>query len=266
MTFCTRCTLLVFLLSFISLYSQNLENEDASTEIIIAYNLEFPNETLYEPEIYGLFPCSDYDQIKVIGKVVLNNATLNAIGGYTNSFSDEIVLIDNDSTEAIIGTFSNFSEGDLISFGDFSGSISYQGGDGNDVVLKGLPEDTEPPTIVCSETITIDTDTGSCTATYEIPIPEVNDAISSAENISISVTRSDNLSLATPFSIGQTILTFIATDEAENSSEPCEQIIIVQDSEKPELICLAPINIDSSSSQFGQQLIAMVIKKFVVKV
>ena len=67
---------------------------------------------------------------------------MNLIGGYANAEGDIIVLIDNDGTDPIVGEFAGLPEGSLVSFGGFSGQISYQGGDGNDLVLTYAPPAT----------------------------------------------------------------------------------------------------------------------------
>ena len=91
-------------------------------------------------EINGQFPGTDHDQIKVTGSVSLNGAVLNLIGGYANATTNVIILIDNDGTDPINGAFADLPEGSAINFGAFSGLISYEAGDGNDVALLGNPE------------------------------------------------------------------------------------------------------------------------------
>ncbi len=85
----------------------------------------------------------DYDILEVAGTVTLTNATLSPTGGFTSSPSDfEIMLIDNDGTDPVNGTFNNLPEGSDISFGSYNGRISYVGGDGNDVTLLPPSETT----------------------------------------------------------------------------------------------------------------------------
>ncbi|WP_422105424.1 BspA family leucine-rich repeat surface protein [Winogradskyella sp.] len=77
-----------------------------------------------------------YDALTVFGTVTLDNANLAPLGGYTAQRGDEVIIIDNDGDDAVIGTFNNLPEEAEVTFGDFDGIISYTGGDGNDVVLK----------------------------------------------------------------------------------------------------------------------------------
>ncbi|MDO1511701.1 M4 family metallopeptidase [Maribacter confluentis] len=101
-------------------------------------NLEEDNST-FNVEVYGNIPGVDYDQVVVSNNVSLVGANLNLIGGYNNAESDEIIIIENNGTGPITGTFQGLEEGSEINFGDFSGILSYIGGDGNDLVLMGVP-------------------------------------------------------------------------------------------------------------------------------
>lgn len=97
-----------------------------------------------------------YDQASVQGSASLGGATLNitSVGGYTPAIGDDLVLLKNDGTDAIAGTFvsgagSDLSVGTIMAEGatvssNFLGSgytakISYTGGDGNDVSIIVLP-------------------------------------------------------------------------------------------------------------------------------
>jgi len=80
-----------------------------------------------------------HDQIDVVGTVdISNNMTLNAsaINGYIPTGGDTIILINNDSNDAVIGTFSGLTEGITVTVGGQDMFLSYVGGDGNDVVLE----------------------------------------------------------------------------------------------------------------------------------
>ena len=52
-----------------------------------------------------------------------------------NSF----IIIDNDGTDPIIGTFTGLAEGSTVMFNGVSLQLTYVGGTGNDVVLS-LPD------------------------------------------------------------------------------------------------------------------------------
>ncbi|MDT0622607.1 BspA family leucine-rich repeat surface protein [Croceitalea vernalis] len=99
-------------------------------------------------EVNGLTPGTEHDQVVVTGSVtIVAGTSLNLLGGYANGDGDEIILITNDGTDAITGTFNGLAEGEEVVFGDFTGTISYVGGDGNDLVLNGTVPAVELPFI-----------------------------------------------------------------------------------------------------------------------
>ena len=100
-------------------------------------------------ELGGTSPgtaAGDHDQVNVSGTVTIaGNVALStsAFGGYLPSGSETYTLVSNDGGGAVIGTFTGLAEGATIS-SDFLGSgliatISYIGGDGNDVVITVDP-------------------------------------------------------------------------------------------------------------------------------
>ena len=86
----------------------------------------------------------DFDQLAVNGTVDLDGS--GAVGGrldlvldFAAQVNDRFIIIDNDGADAIAGTFFGLAEGASVQT-DFAGqlysfSISYVGGDGNDVEL-----------------------------------------------------------------------------------------------------------------------------------
>ncbi len=85
----------------------------------------------------GVTPGSGHDQWTVSGGVNLTGASLSLsiINGFTPTAGTELVLISNDGADAIAGTFSNRSEGEIITVNGRNLRLSYTGGDGNDVTL-----------------------------------------------------------------------------------------------------------------------------------
>lgn len=95
-------------------------------------------------EINGLTLGTDYDQLSVTGGVDITGATLSLSGTYLTSpaiTNDLFTILLKNGGSAVTGTFAGLAEGDHV-FGlsgqDFT--ISYVGGDGNDVVLTAVPE------------------------------------------------------------------------------------------------------------------------------
>ncbi|MBA3632407.1 MAG: VCBS repeat-containing protein [Acidobacteria bacterium] len=90
-------------------------------------------------KIAGTTPgVNGYDQIKVNGTVNLNGAILELIPleDFLPAIGNSLTIINNDGTDAVVGTFANLPEGASFSspFG-LAFRITYRGGDGNDVVV-----------------------------------------------------------------------------------------------------------------------------------
>jgi fibronectin-binding autotransporter adhesin len=90
----------------------------------------------YEVEIQGATACSGYDQTNVAGSVNVTGATLNlSTTGFVPTVGQKFVIINNDLADAVVGTFTGLAEGATIVDGGVTYTISYVGGDGNDVEL-----------------------------------------------------------------------------------------------------------------------------------
>jgi len=87
-----------------------------------------------EMEIEGTTPCIQHDKFIINGVVTLGGATLTLPPSmYLAVDPDQIVLIENDGTDAVIG---KFAQGNFATDGQNSYYINYTGGtDNNDVVL-----------------------------------------------------------------------------------------------------------------------------------
>ena len=96
-----------------------------------------PGSTL-NIEINGILPGTDYDQLNVTGTVALGG-TLNATRGFTPDPGDTFVIINNDGSDSVSGTFAGWSPGSLQSIGGAKFHVYYDfdSGDGqrNDVAL-----------------------------------------------------------------------------------------------------------------------------------
>lgn len=99
----------------------------------------------YRVEIGGNTACTQYDQIVVKGNPGVtmpisigdNTATLSitGFGDFIQKKGDIFIIIDNQTDEDVDGTFKDLPEGAEVKVGDAIFTISYKGGDGNDVVL-----------------------------------------------------------------------------------------------------------------------------------
>jgi hypothetical protein len=86
-------------------------------------------------EIAGPGAGVQYDQLDVRGPVTLGGATLTGTLGFMPPRESTFVIIINDGTDPVSGTFANLPEGATARIGGKPFTISYRGGDGNDVVL-----------------------------------------------------------------------------------------------------------------------------------
>jgi hypothetical protein len=100
------------------------DNEDLSGTTI---NIEIDNTT----------PCLGHDFIFAPNGLTLSSATLNLSGNYSPTVGDTVLIIEL-TNDTITGTFNGLNEGDFITLNGSQWSISYIGGDGNDVVLTNV--------------------------------------------------------------------------------------------------------------------------------
>ncbi|HYR76789.1 MAG TPA: autotransporter-associated beta strand repeat-containing protein, partial [Pyrinomonadaceae bacterium] len=139
-------------------------------------------------QLNGTTAGSGYDQLNVTGTVNLTGATLSASLGFTPAGGTQLTIINNDGTDAVVGTFSGLAEGATVTLNGVNFTISYVGGTGNDVVLTtgtpsvGLvksvdPSGSQPPETDLAYTVTF-TNSGSLAAQSLVitdPIPANTD-------------------------------------------------------------------------------------------
>jgi uncharacterized repeat protein (TIGR01451 family) len=91
----------------------------------------------------------------VTGIVTLGANTTLAVSidsSWVPIVGEEVMLIDNDGNEPVSGTFANMPEGTIITLNFVPFRLSYQGGDGNDVVLVAYPSMSATSTSIDSVT------------------------------------------------------------------------------------------------------------------
>ncbi|QDT84252.1 LamG-like jellyroll fold domain-containing protein [Gimesia chilikensis] len=120
-------------------------------------------------EINGTTAGSEYDQIQVTGEVDLTGATLNISSSFTAAAGDQFLLIDNDDVDAVTGNFVGLAEGTLFSFNGNQVYITYQGGDGNDVVLT-----VNSPPSAGDQSFSVDENTANTTSVGSIVAADPN--------------------------------------------------------------------------------------------
>jgi hypothetical protein len=98
-----------------------------------------------EIELFGTTPGSEFDQLIVNGEVNLNadigtGGLFDLVLDFSPDVGDSFLILDNDDTDFINGTFFGLTEGTLFNetFAglDYTFDITYLGGTGNDIVLN----------------------------------------------------------------------------------------------------------------------------------
>ncbi|MEO8297523.1 MAG: autotransporter-associated beta strand repeat-containing protein, partial [Burkholderiales bacterium] len=102
--------------------------------------VQFETGSIYAADVAGTTPGVGHDQLDVHGAVQLNGGTLTVnTTGLTAASGDTYLLINNDGSDAVEGTFAGLAEGATVVAADGRLlQISYVAGDGNDVALRAL--------------------------------------------------------------------------------------------------------------------------------
>ncbi|MDX1927467.1 MAG: PKD domain-containing protein, partial [Pirellulaceae bacterium] len=96
------------------------------------------------PGTYGV-PGVDYGQLIVTGNVTLAGTFgIQLVGGFVPSANQKYMVIDNRGSQPIEGNFIGLLQGQSIPYGNYSFRVSYDGGDGNDVVLTVFQNNSSP--------------------------------------------------------------------------------------------------------------------------
>ena len=114
-----------------------------SGSLVVSGSVAFAENASFKVSLDGTTPgVGGYDQLDVGGEVTINTNVSFSLDGdfsFTPTASNEFVIINNDGSDAVMGTFQGLAEGAEVStnlfFSGFPYAITYQGGDGNDVVL-----------------------------------------------------------------------------------------------------------------------------------
>ena len=89
--------------------------------------------SVYSVQLNGSTAGTGYSQLNVSGQVNLGGGALDAFLGFTPTAGEQFTIIK--STVPIVGTFDGLPEGASLTIGNTAFTISYVGGDGDDVVL-----------------------------------------------------------------------------------------------------------------------------------
>jgi autotransporter-associated beta strand protein len=134
--------------SFGNLDAQNaLISPGHSPGILHAASPSLSTGVRFDVELNGLAPGTGYDQLDVSGNVILaatNGPSLNVIRRFGPPAGTQFTIINVAAGHTVSGTFNGLPEGATLDLNGQHFSITYKGGDGNDVVLMAL----EPPPAV----------------------------------------------------------------------------------------------------------------------
>jgi autotransporter-associated beta strand protein len=100
--------------------------------------ISFQPGSVFAVEVAGLTPGSGYDQLRVLGPVLLNAVALSVSFGVPVFPNDTFTFLSNDGTDPVVGIFNGLPEESVTSIQGSCFQISYQGGDGNDVELVDM--------------------------------------------------------------------------------------------------------------------------------
>jgi autotransporter-associated beta strand protein len=131
-------------------------------------------------QLNGTAPGTGYDQLNVTGAVNLGGAALSATLGFSPPSGTTFTIINNDGSDAVIGTFAGLPEGSTVVLSGQTFKISYVGGTGNDVILtvaapqltvnnSVTPSAGPPPGTDLTYTVTV-TNSGSGNATSVVVV------------------------------------------------------------------------------------------------
>src|SRR5204863_5058757 len=101
-------------------------------------NVTFNSNSTFRPVIYSNDPDFENSRLIVTGTVALGSSTLAARRAsfiYNPAPGTQFMIINNDGTDPISGTFNGLPEGATVAVDGLPFRISYVGGTGNDVVL-----------------------------------------------------------------------------------------------------------------------------------
>jgi autotransporter-associated beta strand protein len=118
-------------------------NASSAGHLTLNGGLSLASGSTLSAQLGGATAGTGYDQLSVHGAIALNGATLDLslINSYVPGASS-YKLIDNTGSGAVGGTFIGLAEGAAMTLGGIAYTISYAGGDGNDVVLSAPPAPT----------------------------------------------------------------------------------------------------------------------------
>ncbi len=116
--------------------SQGQVAPGGSTGRLRAANTQLSSGSTFAVELNGPVLATGYDQLDLKGTADLTGATLAVSLGYLPAVGDSFTILNNDGTDAVTGTFAGLPNGASLTVSNATFRINYDGGTGNDVVLR----------------------------------------------------------------------------------------------------------------------------------
>jgi hypothetical protein len=121
--------------SSVTMNGGTLKPGDSPGVLVVQGNLMMTNGAVFQVELNGPIPGSGYDQLQVNGTVNLNGATLQLQPGFAATTGTAFLILVNDLTDPVVGTFAGLPEGAVFQAEGQAFSISYKAGSGGNDVL-----------------------------------------------------------------------------------------------------------------------------------
>lgn len=122
-------------------YQGDLRPGNSPANVMYAGSVEIGASATSHFEIGGLLPGEQYDRLTIAGSIFLDGQLdIALINSFLPQAGQQFTLIDNLGSGDIQGHFMNLGEGASFTSGGQLWAISYQGGDGNNLVLTAVPE------------------------------------------------------------------------------------------------------------------------------
>ena len=120
------------------LVSQGGKVSPGPQAMTVSGNVILNQSTTVEIKTFGV-GSSFFTRLNVNGTVNIGNSTLTVLPPPAPVITPTSLIVANDGSDPVVGTFAGLPEGAIITAGPHQFRISYVGGDGNDVVLVRVP-------------------------------------------------------------------------------------------------------------------------------
>ncbi|MCA9036797.1 MAG: hypothetical protein KDA91_16800, partial [Planctomycetaceae bacterium] len=126
-----------FLDSMVNVRGATVDPKGGGVGILRTGPISFDAGSTFKAEVRGKSPGSDHDQLVVHGAADLGGAALDVSGAIVGTSPGDVIVLINlaNSGSSVSGTFAGLPEGTQVLLNGQNFSISYVGGDGNDVTL-----------------------------------------------------------------------------------------------------------------------------------